>query len=62
MAGGHACQAFPRQILRDTVNERAVRILWNAFLFYNAILFIDTVHNTSQLIFANKDGIFGDNF
>ena len=37
MAGRHAWQEgmhamhAPWQILRDTVNERAVRILWNAF-------------------------------
>ena len=32
MAGGHACHARPRHILRDTVNERAVRILLECIL------------------------------
>ena len=32
VVGGHACTPLPRQILRDTVNERAVRILLECIL------------------------------
>ena len=35
VGGVRGCQGGVRRIRRDTVNERAVRILLNAFLFYN---------------------------
>ena len=34
MAGGHVWHAPPQQILRDTINERVVRILLEYILVY----------------------------
>ena len=38
--GGHAWHTCPPQILRDTVNERAVRILLECILVIKCVLFI----------------------
>ena len=38
VVGGHACHALPQQTLRDTVNERAVRILLECILVVVVIL------------------------
>ena len=43
--GGHVCHARPLQILRDTVNERAVRILLECILvkhLFDFILMLDS--------------------
>ena len=51
VAGGHAWHACPQQILRDTVNERAVRIL------LECILVLVSIHNgftTSYHILTSK--------